>query len=78
MRQLYVFQTRIGPFYIGKDDNGRFHPIHDDEDLGSYVSSGQAADDLAGGHTTSISCDIETDTLGIPEDIAEWERLPGA
>jgi len=76
MRLLYVFHTSIGPFYIGKSQDGRFHPIFDDESLGSYAHDWQAAEDLAGGHTFSISSGIDTETLGIPEDLGEWEKLP--
>ena len=74
MKLLYVFHTRIGAFYIG-EENGRFHPIYDDESLGSYANAWQAAEDLAGGHTFSISCGTDTETLGIPEDLEEWEKV---
>ena len=73
MKLLYVFRTRIGPFYIGEQD-GRFHPIYDDEDLGSYVNAAQAAEDLAGGHTFSNSSGIDTSTLGIPADLGDWDE----
>ncbi len=75
MRLLYVFRTKIGAFYMGERD-GRFHPIFNDESLGSYAEAWQAAEDLAGGHTFSIPSGIDTATLGIPEDLAEWEALP--
>ncbi|MFH1613689.1 MAG: hypothetical protein ABIG61_01200 [Planctomycetota bacterium] len=75
MRLLYVFRTKIGPFYIGEQD-GRFHPMFDDESLGSYAQDWQASEDLAGGYTFSISSGIDTTTLGIPEDLNEWEKLP--
>jgi hypothetical protein len=54
MRKLFFFKTRVGTFYIA-EHNGRFHPIFDDESLGSYATAQQAAEDLAGGHTSSIS-----------------------
>ena len=75
MRLLYIFHSKIGPFYIGEQE-GRFHPIFNDESLGSYAQDWQAAEDLAGGHTFSISSGIDTATLGIPEDLNEWEKLP--
>jgi hypothetical protein len=74
MKLLYVFHTRNGPFYIG-EENGRFHPIYDDESLGSYANAGQAAEDVAGGHTFSISSGTDTATLGIPDDLGEWEKI---
>jgi hypothetical protein len=73
MKLLYVFHTRIGSFYIGKQ-TGRFHPMYNDNSLGSYAKAWQAAEDLAGGHTLSIS-GIDTATLGIPADLAEWEKF---
>ena len=73
MKLLYAYKTRFGMFFIGQSPDGRFHPIFDDESLGSYGSPQQAADDLAGGHTFSPSGGFDTSTLGIPEDITEWE-----
>lgn len=74
MRLLYSFRTRIGLFYIG-EQGGRFHPVFDGESLGSYAKAWQAAEDLAGGHTFSISSGVDTATLGIPEDLGEWEKM---
>jgi hypothetical protein len=74
MRLLYVFNTRVGPFYIGQQD-GRFHPIYDDESLGSYAHAWQAADDLAGGHTFSVGSGIDTARLGISANIGDWEKV---
>ncbi len=74
MKLLYVFHTRIGPFYIG-EQNGRFHPIYEDEILGSYAHAWQATEDLARGHTSSISSGTDTATLGISEDLGEWEKI---
>lgn len=74
MRKLYIFKTKIGPFYIA-ERNGRFHPVFDEESLGSYATAQQAADDLAGGHTFSLPTGVDTASLGFPEDISEWTRL---
>ena len=74
MKLLYKVETRIGPFYIEKQD-GRYHPIFDNERLGSYAYALQAVEDLAGGHTFSISSGIDTSTLGIPYELEEWEKL---
>ena len=48
MRKLYVYKTRVGPFYIA-EHNGRFHPVFAEESLGSYVTAQQAVEDLGGG-----------------------------
>jgi hypothetical protein len=74
MRKLYAWDTRLGPFYIA-ESNGRFHPIYEDDSLGSYTTPRQAAENLAQGQTFSISGGVDTATLGIPEDIDEWRIL---
>lgn len=74
MRKLYVYKTRVGPFYIA-EHGGRFHPVFDDESLGSYATPEQAAEDLAGGYTFSPPGGVDPAKLGIPEDLSEWERL---
>jgi len=74
MRKLFVCNTRIVPFYIA-ESGGRFQPVYDDESLGSYARPEQAAEDVAGGHTFSISSGIDTATLEIPEDLSEWRRV---
>lgn len=74
MQKLFVFQTRIGPFYIVRIKD-RFHPYFDGETLGSYINPEQAVDDLAGGHTFSIRGGVDTSSLGIPDDLSEWERF---
>ena len=71
MRNLYVWPTRIGPFYIA-ESGGRYHVIYENESLGSYHSPEAAASDVAGGHTFSIAGCVDTATLGIPENLTEW------
>jgi hypothetical protein len=74
MRKLYIYRTRVGPFYIAEQD-GRFHPLFAEESLGSYATPEQAAEDLAGGHTFTPSSGCDTSELGIPDDVSEWESL---
>jgi hypothetical protein len=74
MRKLYFFKTRVGILCIA-EHNGRFYPVFNDEKLGVYATAQQAAEDLAGGHTSSISGGIDSSTLDIPEDVSEWERF---
>jgi len=47
---MYSYKTKIGVFYI-IHRNGRWLAMYEDENLGSYISPQQAADDLSGGHT---------------------------
>ena len=75
MKLLYVYETRVGTFFIGQSPDGRFHPVFDGESLGSYLSPQHATDDLAGGHTFSPAGGFDTATLGIPEDISEWDTV---
>lgn len=75
MRLLYKFTTRVGTFYIGQSADGRFHPIYDNENLGSYAHPRQAAEDLAGGHTFSVPGVEDTSVLGIPDNHSEWEPI---
>lgn len=74
MQKLFVWNTRVGPFYIAAI-GGRFHPVYDDESLGSYARPEQAAEDLAGGHTFSNRAGVDTADLGIPAELSEWQRV---
>ena len=75
MTKLYCWKTRIGTFYIAKI-NDHFHPVFDNEALGAYATPQMAAEDLAGGHTFFPSCGVDPSTLGIPDQILEWNRMP--
>ena len=75
LKKIYYCSTRIGRFYIAQGNDGRFHPVYDDESLGSYATAQQAAEDLAAGHTFSISSGTDTAELGIPDQISEWNRV---
>ena len=76
MKRLYRFETRIGTFYIAYCPGGeRYHAIYENELLGAYDHPQHAAQDLADGHTDSISAGVDTAELGIPDDLGDWERL---
>lgn len=80
MKTLLKYKTKVGTFYISQSDDGRFHPVYDDESLGSYVSIEQAIDDLVLDATFSVlhpdtSDSIDTSELNLPEDPKEWERV---
>lgn len=79
MKILLYCKTKAGNFHIGQSNDGRFHPIYDDEDLGSYSKIYQATEDLAMNATFSVLHQptgelLDTSQLGIPEDPEEWER----
>ena len=72
------YKTKVGTFYIAQSFDGRFHPVFDDESLGSYVSIEQAVDDLVLNATFSVlhpatSNLLDTSELGLPEGPGEWE-----
>ena len=75
MKPLYKWNTKIGTFYIAQSEDGRFHPVYENESLGSYSQAWQAAEDLSGGHTFSIPSGHDTSSLGIPENYSEWESV---
>lgn len=75
MKLLLKWNTKVGTFYIGQSKDGRFHPIYENESLGSYYQPWQATEDLAGGYTFSPSNGIDTSELGIPEHSSDWERV---
>jgi hypothetical protein len=68
----YIYQTQVGVFSIVQKGN-RWHIIYREEDLGNYHTPRAAASDLSGGHTFSPSNGVDPGTLGIPEDLTEWE-----
>jgi len=77
MERILGFRTSAGVFYIGEDQNGRFHPIYEDESLGSYSAIWQATEDLALNATFSVFHAssgelLNTSKLGIPADPSEW------
>ncbi|MCW8092120.1 hypothetical protein [Alteromonas sp. ASW11-130] len=74
MIPLFKWNTRAGTFYICQSADGKFHPVFENESLGSYSQAWQAAEDLAGGHTFSNSAGVDTSELSIPDHTNDWER----
>ena len=79
MKPLFFWKTKVGKFYICRSSDGRFHPVFNNESLGSYASASQAAEDLALNATFSVLHPIshellDTSELGIPVDVADWEK----
>jgi hypothetical protein len=70
---MYTFRSVKGQFFLLRR-YGRWHALFEDEDLGSYPSAQQAAQDIASGHTNSVSCG-DTSLLGVPDNIYEWQRV---
>lgn len=72
-RPTYFYETRVGTFSI-ESRGDRWHVMFKGDSLGNCARPEQAADDLAGGHTSSPGLGIDTAKLGIPEDLNEWSR----
>jgi hypothetical protein len=68
----FYYKTRKGVVSIVQR-RGRWSVLFEDEDLGSYISAHQAADDVAGGHTFSPPSGIDLGSLDIPRDLDRWE-----
>lgn len=74
LRVVWSYKNRHGSWAIAQSPDGRWHPVCDDEDLGSYHSPASALDDLVGGHTFSPSSGVDPEDCDLPEDIGEWTR----
>ena len=80
MKLILAYPTNVGTFYIGQSNDNRYHPIFNDEDLGSYADLWAAVEDLAFDATYSVLHPetnelLDTSELGIPEDYTEWKKL---
>lgn len=75
LKPIFRYETPAGAFFISQSDDGRFHPVFDNESLGSYHTAIAAVSDLAGGHTVSVAGIKDIGALGIPDDLAEWIRM---
>ena len=78
MKYLLQTQTKAGMFYIGQTPDGRFHPIYNDESLGSYSQIWQATEDLAENATFSVYHQdtgklLDTSLLKISPDPRDWD-----
>jgi hypothetical protein len=80
LKPIIKYPTSEGTFYICLDETGRFHPVYDDEDLGSYHSLEHATEDLAMDAVPSLinrstGKVISIMSLQIPEDPGEWLKV---
>ncbi|CAH1387046.1 hypothetical protein [Candidatus Nitrotoga sp. M5] len=74
MNKYWRHPTAIGVARI-LFQNGQWHAVITDEFLGAYPIPEQALDDLVGGYTWSHSSGVDTSTLGLPDDLSEWELV---
>jgi hypothetical protein len=71
--KLYVFQTRVGPFFIAYS-KGHFRLVHDSEIIASFGSAEEAARFLAFRRGFTLAGGIDAAILGIPANLARWEN----
>tara|TARA_R110002072_G_scaffold113009_1_gene242418 strand:+ start:2030 stop:2260 length:231 start_codon:yes stop_codon:yes gene_type:complete len=72
--RIYRWRSRIGNFYIRP--SGRYWAaMFEDEPLGEYRSPQGALDDLAGGHADWPSGGVDPSTLGMPDEIGDWDVI---
>ena len=72
MPKGYIWISSIGPFQIIEQQDGLFSPYFEGVAMGAYTTAQFAVDDLADGHTKPHPSGIDTATLGIPHDLADW------
>lgn len=75
MTPHWRYRTRWGTFAIAQSTDGRWHPLFEGEDLGSYPAPEGALDDLVGGHTFTPSNGLDTSEAGLPDALLEWEPV---
>lgn len=68
----WKFMTEAGPIYI-VPKNGRFVLFFEGVDLDGFATPNQAAEDASGGHTFTPPSGIDLGSLGIPEDLSDWD-----
>lgn len=76
MAGYWRHDTRIGEArIIWRAPSGKWRIEIGDEDLGGYDAPQPALDDLVGGHTFSHSRCVDTSTLGLPDELGDWEFI---
>lgn len=78
MSKIIKYTTKIGTFSIEKSLDGRYHPMFNQDELGSYISIFLAVDALVNNCTLPVyhpktSEVLDTSKLSIPEDPTKWE-----
>lgn len=64
--------SRIGPFTVKQLTTGDWRIVWNGEEVGTYAHPQQAVDELCGGHIDSLSCGVDTATLGLEDEIGSW------
>lgn len=78
MRVLISFPTKIGIFDIGQSEDRKYHPIFNEESLGSFDSVQDAVDILVKDLTLTVidpetRKEVNTSSLEISDDYTQWD-----
>jgi hypothetical protein len=74
LKNLYRWKTSIGDFFITEREK-RFEVRFDNQNLGSYATAAHAAEAAARGHCDTVETGIDTGTLGMSENLNDWQRV---
>jgi hypothetical protein len=68
---IYSHRSRIGTFHIVQTCRGWMLHLGDEPFDGPFATAQHALDDLAGGHCYWPT-EVDTSTLGLPDEIGNW------
>ena len=77
MRPVLRHMTRKGPVFIAVSDEGHFHIVWKDEDLGSYKTPAMAIDDACSARHLTPADGTDLSGLAISADPCDWEIVSG-
>lgn len=72
LRRVWTYQTRHGLWAIARSPDGCWHPMLDDEDLGSYHSPGSALEELVGGYSFWPGSGVDPSGCALPDELDDW------
>lgn len=78
MRILISYPTKIGIFDIAQANDKKYHPVFNEDSLGSFDTVQDAVDALVSNNTSEVIDPetrkvVDTSSLGISEDYLEWD-----
>lgn len=77
MRVLLSYPTDVGIFDIGQCTKRKYHPMYNEESLGSFSSMQEAVDALVNNELELKDYEsgqlIDTSKLGISSDYTQWD-----
>jgi hypothetical protein len=72
----WTHRNRFGLWAIAYSTHDRrWHPMHEDVDLGSYPTPEMALDDLVGGHSDFPAYRMDPANCELPEELGDWTQV---